>query len=209
MAMYQRSGIRILGSVGLLLGCLALAGCPKEPGMDEASKSIPSPTAVAPTAAGPGPTSTAPAPPSREPGEVPVARRPLLEETVVQPPPGRAVSAQAGPEASPLKDVFFTYDTAVVQEDQQAALSDDARWLKANSGVKVRIEGHCDERGTAEYNLGLGERRAAAVRNYLIAAGIPAARLSTVSYGKERPFVVGHDETAWRQNRRAHLAIER
>jgi peptidoglycan-associated lipoprotein len=177
--------------------------------MDEAASSIPSPTAVGPTAAGPGPISTAPASPNPEPSEVAVARRPMLEETVVQPAPGRAVSAQAGSEVSPLKDVFFGYDTAVVQEDQQAALSDDVRWLKANSGVKVRIEGHCDERGTAEYNLGLGERRAAAVRNYVIAAGIPAARLSTVSYGKERPFVLGRDETAWRQNRRAHLVIER
>ena len=208
--MYHRSGVRMLGSVGLLLGCLTLVGCPKQPGMDEAASSIPSPAGAGPTSGAPGPISTEPTPPNPEPSEVAVARRPMLEETVVQPPaPGRAVSAQAGSGASPLKDVFFAYDAAVLREDQQAALSDDARWLKANSGTKVLIEGHCDERGTAEYNLGLGERRASAVKNYLIAAGIPAARISTVSYGKERPFALGHDETTWQQNRRAHLTIER
>ncbi len=209
MAMRLHVGIRTLGSVGLLLGCLTLVGCPKHPGMDKAASSTPSPSAAGPTAAASGPTSTEPAPQNPEPTEIAVARRPMLEETVVQPAPGRAVSAQAGSEASPLKDVFFGYDTAAVRDDQQAALNDDVRWLKANSGAKVRIEGHCDERGTAEYNLGLGERRAAAVKNYLISAGIPAARISTVSYGKERPFVAGHDETAWQQNRRAHLEIER
>jgi peptidoglycan-associated lipoprotein len=208
MATRLQVGIRTLGSVGLLLGCLILVGCPKNPGMDEAASNASASTA-GPTASAPGPTSTEPAPANPEPTEIAVARRPMVEENAVPPGSSRAGSAQAGSEASPLKDVFFGYDTAAVQQDQQAALNDDVRWLKANSGVKVRIEGHCDERGTAEYNLGLGERRAAAVKNYLVSAGIPAARLSTVSYGKERPFVVGHDETAWRQNRRAHFVVDR
>jgi peptidoglycan-associated lipoprotein len=80
-------------------------------------------------------------------------------------------------------------------------------WLKANARAKITLEGHCDERGTAEYNLALGERRAKAVKDYLIAAGIPADRVSTISYGKERPFVLGHDESAWKWNRRGHFVI--
>lgn len=80
--------------------------------------------------------------------------------------------------------------------------------MKANPTLKVLIEGHCDERGTAEYNLGLGERRATAVRDYLVAAGIPAEQIATISYGKERPFVLGHDETAWQWNRRGHVVLQ-
>jgi peptidoglycan-associated lipoprotein len=80
-------------------------------------------------------------------------------------------------------------------------------WLKANPRAQVTVEGHCDERGTSEYNLGLGDRRAKAVREYLVAAGVDGGRIRTISYGKERPFVQGHDESAWRWNRRAHFVI--
>ncbi len=79
--------------------------------------------------------------------------------------------------------------------------------LKENPNLKLTIEGHCDERGTAEYNLALGERRAKAGKDYLVAAGIPADRITTISYGKERPFVLGHDENAWKWNRRDHMVI--
>jgi peptidoglycan-associated lipoprotein len=109
---------------------------------------------------------------------------------------------------SPLKDVFFEYDKAVVNADQRAALNDNVNWLKANSRVKILIEGHCDERGTAEYNLGLADRRTKALRDYLVASGIAADRIGTISYGKERPFVIGHDENAWKMNRRGHFAIQ-
>jgi peptidoglycan-associated lipoprotein len=106
-----------------------------------------------------------------------------------------------------LKDVFFDFDMSNIRDDQKAALSDNVSWLKANSRVKMTVEGHCDERGTVEYNLGLGERRAKAVKDYLVAAGIAADRVATISYGKERPFVLGHDESAWKWNRRGHFAI--
>jgi peptidoglycan-associated lipoprotein len=108
--------------------------------------------------------------------------------------------------ASPLKDVYFEYDRYAILEDQKATLNQNVAWLKANPGVKVTIEGHCDERGTVEYNLGLGDRRARAVREYLVAGGIPADRLATISYGKERPQVLGHDENAWKWNRRVRFA---
>jgi peptidoglycan-associated lipoprotein len=112
------------------------------------------------------------------------------------------------PGPSPLKDVFFDFDKAAIRDDQKAALNDNVGWLKVNTGAKALIEGHCDERGTAEYNLGLGERRAKAVKDYLIAAGVAADRISTISYGKERPFVLGHDESAWKWNRRGHFTLQ-
>jgi peptidoglycan-associated lipoprotein len=109
---------------------------------------------------------------------------------------------------SPLKDIFFDFDRAIIRADQQTELAADVAWLKANAAARAVVEGHCDERGTAEYNLGLGERRAKAVRDALMAAGIEAGRIRTVSYGKERPFLLGHDESAWRVNRRAHFVKE-
>jgi peptidoglycan-associated lipoprotein len=121
-------------------------------------------------------------------------------ETPVRPAP-------AAPAASPLKDVFFDFDKSNIREDQKAALAENVAWLRVNATAKITIEGHCDERGTAEYNLGLGERRAKAVKDYLVAAGIPAERIATISYGKERPFVLGHDESAWKWNRRGHFVI--
>ena len=98
--------------------------------------------------------------------------------------------------------VFFGFDKSDLTTEAQATLNRQAAWLKKYATAKVTIEGHCDERGTREYNLALGERRATAAKNYLVAAGIPAARISTVSYGKERPAVVGSNEAAWAQNRR-------
>jgi peptidoglycan-associated lipoprotein len=121
-------------------------------------------------------------------------------------PAAAAQPGAAGP--SPLKDVFFDYDKSNIRDDQKAALNDNVGWLKANTRAKVLLEGHCDERGTAEYNLGLGERRSKAVKDYLIAAGVAADRISTISYGKERPFVLGHDESAWKWNRRGHFVIQ-
>jgi peptidoglycan-associated lipoprotein len=106
-----------------------------------------------------------------------------------------------------LKDVFFDFDKSAIRDDQKAPLAENVAWLKANARVKITVEGHCDERGTSEYNLGLGERRAKAVKDYLVAAGIAADRIATISYGKERPFVLGHDESAWKWNRRGHFVI--
>ena len=108
---------------------------------------------------------------------------------------------------SPLQIVFFDYDSAELQEEARAALRANADLLNSSISWVITIEGHCDERGTAEYNLGLGERRAFAARNYLLELGIAAQRVRTVSYGKEFPFDPAHDERAWAQNRRAHFVI--
>jgi len=99
--------------------------------------------------------------------------------------------------------VFFGYDSSDLDSDALELLQDQVAWLKQNSNVSVTIEGHCDERGTREYNLALGEKRAQAVKNYLIGLGINPDRVSTISYGKERPAVVGSNDGAWAQNRRS------
>jgi peptidoglycan-associated lipoprotein len=99
--------------------------------------------------------------------------------------------------------VLFDYDSFGLDDEDKAVLAKQADWLKANSGVRVTIEGHCDERGTREYNLALGDRRAAAVKTYLVGLGIGADRLATISYGKEKPEALGSDDSAWAQNRRA------
>lgn len=104
--------------------------------------------------------------------------------------------------------VYFDTDMSTMREDGRATLDRQAEWLSKYTSYPVTIEGNCDERGTREYNLALGERRAASVRQYLIAKGVPASRIKTISYGKERPEVVGSDEAAWARNRRAVTALE-
>ena len=108
---------------------------------------------------------------------------------------------------SPLKPVFFDYDSADLTPAAKSALDENSGVLKKYGTWVLTIEGHCDERGTPEYNLALGERRAVAARTYLVALGVAADRLRTVSYGKEFPFDAGHDEAAWAKNRRAHFVI--
>ena len=104
--------------------------------------------------------------------------------------------------------VFFNYDSSELDSDAQELLQDQVAWLKQYSDVSVIIEGHCDERGTREYNLALGEKRAQAVKNYLISLGISSDRVSTISYGKERPAVVGSNDGAWAQNRRSVTIVK-
>lgn len=106
------------------------------------------------------------------------------------------------------RDVLYPYDSYVLTVEARAILEDKARFLRKNPDVRVFIEGHCDERGTREYNLALGDRRAQAARRYLVGLGIAPERMRTLSYGKERPIDPGHDESAWSRNRRAHLAIQ-
>lgn len=103
--------------------------------------------------------------------------------------------------------VFFAFDQYDLSNEAQATLRAQADWLRQFPAVNVTIEGHCDERGTREYNLALGERRATAAKNYLVALGIDASRIETVSYGKERPAVLGNGEDAWAQNRRAVMVV--
>jgi peptidoglycan-associated lipoprotein len=104
--------------------------------------------------------------------------------------------------------VFFGYDSSELTAEGRAALEKQAEWLKSRTNLNITIEGHCDERGTREYNLALGERRAAAAKNYLVSLGVPAAKLNTISYGKERPAVEGADEASWAQNRRAVTVVQ-
>ena len=108
---------------------------------------------------------------------------------------------------SPLKPVFFAYDSDVLDDAARKIMADNAEVLKKYATWVVTIEGHCDERGTAEYNLALGDRRAIAAKNYMVTLGIAAERLRTVSYGNEFPFDPGHDEGAWFKNRRAHFML--
>ena len=200
--MQDRSSLRILFTIGVLAGSLALLGCPKRPEVGQAG-----PGAVGPAAATAPAPMPAPAQPSPQTGEARVTQPPAPAETPVQPSPAAPQAQGQVPAASPLKDVFFDFDKSAIRDDQKAALSEDVAWLKGNAKAKITLEGHCDERGTAEYNLALGERRAKAVKDYLIAAGVPADLVSTISYGKERPFVLGHDESAWKWNRRGHFVI--
>lgn len=108
----------------------------------------------------------------------------------------------------PLGDVFFEFDSADLTPDAEQQLRDNADWLKGNSMKSVMIEGHCDERGTSEYNLALGDRRAKSAKEYLTRLGIGFSRLETISYGEERPFALDHNEEAWAKNRRDHFVVK-
>jgi len=107
----------------------------------------------------------------------------------------------------PLGDVYFDLDAASIKDEGKAALSTNATWLKRWTSTRINIEGHCDERGTAEYNLGLGERRANAVKAYLVELGVPGDRIVIVSKGKEAPFCTDSNESCWQQNRRGHFVV--
>jgi peptidoglycan-associated lipoprotein len=108
-----------------------------------------------------------------------------------------------------VKDVYFDYDKADIRGDQQASVQADAQFLNQHTNVNFTIEGHCDERGSTEYNLALGDQRASAVKNALTAAGINASRIKTISYGKEKPFCTESNEACWQQNRRGHLVYQK
>ena len=105
------------------------------------------------------------------------------------------------------EDIFFEFDKATLTPESREILIKNGEWLRINSDVVITIEGHCDERGTNEYNLALGERRADSVKTFLLDLGIDPSRLKTISFGEERPAALGHNETAWAQNRRAHFLI--
>lgn len=122
--------------------------------------------------------------------------------------PGAAgTPGAASANATDLAPVFFGYDSVTLDEAARTVLDRNAALLREHAEWRITIEGHCDERGTVEYNFALGERRAKVARDYLADAGVAAARMQIVSYGKERPFDDGHDEAAWSQNRRAHLEL--
>jgi len=110
--------------------------------------------------------------------------------------------------SSVLKTIYFDFDKADVRPDQQSILDGNADYLKQNADVKVQIEGHCDERGTNEYNLALGERRSESAKKFLTDLGLAASRFTTISYGEEKPLDTGKTEVAWSKNRRAHFVVK-
>jgi peptidoglycan-associated lipoprotein len=184
----RRAALFVLISVAMIV-----AGCHK----NKPPVTRPAP----PPAAGPSTGTRPPSPPE-----------PVSEPTVVPPEPVRddAIASASLDDLnrnSPLKPVFFELDSSDINAEGQGILNADAALLKKYPSWTVTVEGHCDERGSAEYNLALGERRAVAARAYLVSLGIAADRLRTVSYGKEFPFDPGHDEAAFAKNRRAHFVI--
>jgi peptidoglycan-associated lipoprotein len=153
-----------------------------------------------------------PAPPPPTAGARPPEPPPPVQEPIMpaEPLASDAVASRSLDDLnrdSPLKPVFFEYDSSEVTDAGRTVLQADAAVLKKYPTWVVTIEGHCDERGTKEYNLALGERRAVAARTYLMSLGLDANRLRTVSYGSEFPFDPGHAESAWSKNRRAHFVI--
>lgn len=151
-------------------------------------------------------TGTVPPPPPPPPAttvrDTPVSTSPALTDD-----PLATRSIDELNRESPLQPTFFDYDSAELTAAARTVLDANSTLLKRYARWMITIEGHCDERGTAEYNLALGERRAVAAQSYLVSLGVPAERLRTVSYGKEFPFEPGHDEAAWSRNRRAQFVI--
>ena len=184
-----------------LVMMVALAGCgPKKPAStgpapQPAPEAFPGAQPAKPTA-DPNPIRTAPAPPS-VPIDPPVVTSDPLDTAEID-----KINAD-----SPLKPALFAYDSDELDEVARQVISKNAEVLKKYPTWIITVEGHCDERGTAEYNLALGDRRALAAKNYLVSLGIPADRVRTVSYGSEFPFDPGHEEKAWVQNRRAHFML--
>ncbi len=161
-----------------LVAALALAGCSKKPKVNTGTETTPPP---------PGDNS------STEITPLPPAN------------PDDAGAVSSDRRISELRTVYFDYDSADLSEDTKAALAANGSWLLSHSDVQVQIEGHCDERGTDEYNLALGDKRAQAVSDFLVSYGVAPDRLTTISYGEEKPTDMGHDESAWAKNRRAEF----
>jgi peptidoglycan-associated lipoprotein len=181
--------------VSLLLCVVVLAGCAKRPAMTAASAPAPTGAAQATTPPAPAPT---PAPPAATPPPAPTPAAPPTAVPAARPP---VQEFAANPN---LKDIHFDFDKYDIRPGDAKILDGNATWLKSNN-VLVLIEGHCDERGTNEYNLALGERRAKATMNYLVGQGVQAGRITIISYGEERPLCTEHTEACWARNRRAHF----
>jgi len=180
-----------VATICVVLGLGAAACAKKAP-----APAPPPPPPPAAPAAPPAPPPPPPPPPSAP------APRALSEDELF----AQKSLAQLNSE-KPLGDVYFDLDSSSIRDDARAAMTTNATWLKRWANTKINVEGHCDERGTAEYNLGLGERRAAAVKAYLVELGVPADRVVIVSKGKEAPFCTETGEACWQQNRRGHFII--
>jgi peptidoglycan-associated lipoprotein len=188
--------VRPIGMIFAVLALTTAVACHKNP----------------PPVARPAPPPIPPPTATTAPSRPPAPPQPVAEPIVVPAEPVRddAIASASLDDLnrnSPLKPVYYELDSSELSAANQKTLDEDAALLKRYPTWTVTIEGHCDERGTAEYNLALGERRAVTARAYLVSLGIPADRLRTVSYGKEFPFDPGHDEGAWTKNRRAHFVV--
>ncbi len=117
-----------------------------------------------------------------------------------------AEAAQPGEEGL-FKDIHFDFDKYNIQDTYRSDLKSVATWMRKNTAAKLSVEGHCDDRGTNEYNLALGDRRAKAVKDYLVSLGVPSSRIATISYGEEKPLCTEHTEECWAKNRRAHFVV--
>ena len=189
MNLYQRTAA--IAGISLVLG-IGVAACGKK-----------APVVAAPPPPAPTAPAAPPAPPAPPPPPAAVAPpRALTEDELF----AQKSLAQLNSER-PLGDVYFDLDESTIKDAAKAALSTNATWLKRWTGTRINVEGHCDERGTAEYNLGLGERRANAVKAYLVELGVPGDRVVIVSKGKESPFCTEKNESCWQQNRRGHFVI--
>ena len=186
------TSVRRLVSVMALSAALVIAACHKKP----------PPQAPAPPPPPPAATPAPPPPPPPPPPPAPPPPRPLTEEELF----ARKTLEQLNAE-KPLDDVFFDLDKSDLREDGKSSLQKDADWLKRWTSTQITVEGHCDSRGSAEYNLGLGSRRANAVKDYLVSLGVTANRVTIVSKGKEQPFCHEENESCWQQNRRGHFLI--
>ena len=197
MANRMKSTLGSIVAVGLVLA-LATACADKKPPVARPIQ----PPDTGGAAAGPGSGGGSGSGQATPVTETPVLPTPALNEDTMA---SRSVDDLN--RDSPFKPVFFSYDSAELSQEARTILDENSTILKTYTSWVITIEGHCDERGTAEYNLALGERRAVAAQSYLVSLGIPASRIRTVSYGKEFPFDPGHDEAAWARNRRAHVVI--
>jgi len=162
-------------------------------------KNVPQP------APAPPPATTAPAPPPPPPTPPP----PPAPAPAPRPPSEEEVFARKSLDdlTHELSDVYFDYNESVIRDDARAPLQKDADWLKRWTSTQITLEGHCDSRGSAQYNLELGSRRASAVKDYLASLGVPASRMTVVSKGKEQPFCAEESESCWQQNRRGHFIV--
>ncbi len=182
----------VLLAVPVLVLSLFLVGCPKRPATTAAS--APPPTGAPSAAAAPSTTPSGPA-------ITPSPAAPTTAPSTTPPRPSEFA------ESANLKDVFFDFDKYDIRPGDAKTLDTNAAWLKSNNNL-VLVEGHCDERGTNEYNLALGERRAKSTMNYLVAQGVQASRITIISYGEERPTCTEHTEECWAKNRRAHFLVK-
>ena len=190
--------LRVRYSLVMLTAMLLTAGaCHKTPPI---ARPTPPPPTPFPTAT--NTSTTPPAAPTRVPEPPPVPVEPRITAD-----PFASTAIDEINKNSPLKPIFFAYDSDELDDAARTILNEDAQVMKQHGTWAVTVEGHSDERGSAEYNLALGERRAMATKSFLLSLGIGADRLRTVSYGKEFPFDPGHDEAAWAQNRRAHFML--